>query len=250
MNQLANETLDQNISAYVDGALSGRELASFEALLAGSPELAEQIEITRLVRQTARELPAAKLPRSFTLPPNTKPALSFWQRLFGDAAQAQKVMRFGSAIATALFVFFGGMGLLNANAPAPRPPLAQAAPTSTSISLAAVPALANTPEMQIAKAAPPAAPPRPQSGGGLGMGGLGGGGSPGEATQDSPDVVPTNAPLPTALPSPTSAPTPMTTPQVSVPVAHTPSLAWGYAAAALASLAAALALGWLGWLRR
>lgn len=254
MNEQANETQNEQISAYVDGALTGRELASFEALLAASPELAEKVALTRLMRQTARSLPAARLPRSFTLPPSTKPALSVWQRLFGDAAQAQKIMRYGSAIATILFVFFAGMGLLNASAPPARAPLAQITPTSPSASIAAAPTplptvlAAPAPDAQAAKVMPPVLSARSQGGGGgPEAGGLGGGGAADGALADGPDVVPTNVPLPTAAPSPTAAPTPKPTPVVSVPVPHTASLSWAYVAAALASLAAAVILGLLGW---
>lgn len=252
MNEQANETQNEQISAYVDGALTGRELASFEALLAASPELAEKVALTRLMRQTARGLPAVRLPRSFTLPPSAKPALSVWQRLFGDAAQAQKILRYGSAIASILFVFFAGMGLLNASAPPARDPLAQITPTSPSAGIAAAPTplpavlAAPAPNAQAAKVMPPILSARPQGGGGPEVGGLGGGNADG-ALADGPDVVPTNAPLPTAAPSPTAAPTPKPTPVVSVPVPHTASLSWAYVAAALASLAAAVILGLLGW---
>ncbi|HQZ99224.1 MAG TPA: hypothetical protein PLJ62_03410 [Thermoflexales bacterium] len=245
MNEQANETLNEQISAYVDGALSGRELASFEELLAANPELVEKIEITRLLRQTARALPAARLPRSFTLPPNTKPTLSFWQRLFGDAAQAQKIMRFGSAIATALFVFFAGMGLLNASAPPARVALVEATPTSTS----PAPMVMSAMEAPAAKVIPIPRDAPLLGGGGPDIGGLGGG-PPGNLGEQIPDVVPTNPPLPTAIPSPTATPTATPTPVVSVPVPHTASLSWAWVAGAFASLVAAVVLGVLGWRRQ
>lgn len=247
MNQQANERLNEQISAYVDGALSGRELADFEAALAGDAELARNVAATRALVRAAGELPPARLPRSFTLPLNTQPAQSFWEKLFGLAAPPQKILRLGSAAAGLLCVFFLGMGLLNAKSPI-FPAVRDAPAVSGAISMAQAPAAVSPtappqpPPMMSAMKEPSAPRSAPPAGGGLGggpsSGALGGGGEP---QMESADVVPTNPPLPA------NTPTPKPTPVVTVPQAHITSLSWAWVAAAVVSLAAAIALGALGW---
>ncbi|MEI2827815.1 MAG: zf-HC2 domain-containing protein [Dermatophilaceae bacterium] len=252
MNEQANDQMNEQISAYVDGALSGRELAQFEAALAADADLARKVTATQALTGLARQLPQARLPRSFTLPANARPEQTLWEKLFGPIAPPQKAFRFGSAMAGLLCVFFLGMGLLNANAPISSAALDVPATPSVKIAAQAAAPTAETSAMM--SSAMNNAPPSPRSappviggmggGGGPAIGGLGGGT---EVEAQSADVVPTNVPLPSSTPSPTHTPAPKPTQAVTVPQVHTTSLSWAWIAAAVVALAAAIMLGVLGF---
>ncbi|MCJ7694853.1 MAG: hypothetical protein MUO40_05440, partial [Anaerolineaceae bacterium] len=61
------ETLE--IIAYIDGSLSGKRKESFEALLASSAELSQEVLNQKRMRAALRALPKKKAPRSFMLSP-------------------------------------------------------------------------------------------------------------------------------------------------------------------------------------
>lgn len=249
MNEQANDRMDEQISAYVDGALSGRELAQFEAALAADADLARKVTATQALTGVARQLPQARLPRAFTLPANARLEQTLWEKLFGPIAPPPKVFRFGSAMAGLLCVFFLGMGLLNANAPISSVALDVPATPSMKIAAQAAAPPAETPAMMSAMSndmpAPRSVPPASMGGGGgPAIGGLGGGS---EVQVQSADVVPTNVPLPSSTPSPTQTPVPKPTQAVTVPQVHTTSLSWAWIAAAVVALAAAIMLGVLGF---
>jgi hypothetical protein len=73
------ETQRERLSAYVDGELPAAERAALEAHLAGCARCAAELSELRQVAGLLRALPAARVPRSFTLPvdaPSVVPARS------------------------------------------------------------------------------------------------------------------------------------------------------------------------------
>ncbi len=62
---------DEVLSAYLDGALSPQERARLEARLADDPALRHTLAELRALRAALRDLPPPRLPRSFTLAPET-----------------------------------------------------------------------------------------------------------------------------------------------------------------------------------
>ena len=90
-------TNDELISAYVDGQLSEREQAAFEARLRSDDALQRGTDVTRFAIRSAQQLPGVALPRNFSLPASmAQPErASFGWRLWS---------RVGSAFAAVVFV--------------------------------------------------------------------------------------------------------------------------------------------------
>lgn len=65
----ARERIDEQLSAYIDGALSPREWARLEKQLAGDPALRARLDTLRQTVALVRGLPPVRAPRNFLLTP-------------------------------------------------------------------------------------------------------------------------------------------------------------------------------------
>lgn len=87
------------ISAYIDGALSPRELASFTERLGNEPELGSALKSLQRTRAVLRAAPRRHTLRSFALQPQMVEA----QR--GNILAGWNSLNFASAVATLLLAF-------------------------------------------------------------------------------------------------------------------------------------------------
>jgi hypothetical protein len=265
---------DELISTYLDGRLSEREHAAFEARLHADASLRRRVAATQLLVREARQIPALAAPHIFILPrdvvvtkPTPRPSGFQWPTL---------IFRLGSIAAALLFlVLIGADAVLQPNranrvmvvtevasaaftAPAATvaelvtgiAPSAKSAPlaeVTTPVIVAQFAETASPPNANVGAAGQSAEPPITSAA------------APAEMMQTqsdaaaipTPGLEATAAPIPTHMPvlapSPTSVPSPtafVETPPSSQPLA-TPARA-----IALVALIAALVLGALGWLRR
>lgn len=243
---------DEQISAYVDGSLSGDERAAFESRMAADDALARQVGATRVLVDTARALAPVRLPRAFTLPLDTPPPrpASVLDRLFGvfGAPAPRAAARLGSAVATVTCVGFLVLSMSATVTVSPR--LAAAPPeTAATMSSAAPAAVLQAPQTVVeaapaaadsAAAAPQADEPSAKLRVQPGVAASGGGGE-----EPAPAQQPTAPPAP----PPTATPVPVAPAAPAAPVASTPpavSVVVLWLAAAL-SLVAAVGLGLWGW---
>lgn len=130
----------EQISAYLDGALSERDFAQFKTRLNAETELAAAVQQMQRTRAMLRRAPQRRVPRSFALTQQMlgapRPSLfSGWNAL-----------NFASAVATLLLAFvligdFSANGLpIAAGAPAPEAPQAlMAAEAATDEAVQATP---------------------------------------------------------------------------------------------------------------
>ena len=97
------------LSAYLDGALSGRERAALEQRLSHEQALREVLDDLRATVALVRGLPTLHAPRDFTLDPEVygRPA-PWWTRLFA----LESVLQLGGALGTAAAVLLIVVGLL------------------------------------------------------------------------------------------------------------------------------------------
>jgi hypothetical protein len=101
----------ERLSAYIDGELSPPETAELEARLAREPELRSELLELRSVVKATRSIPPRRLPRSFTLTPET--------------AGVQKgfrlpVLQLASAISAVAFVILFSFDLIGSSMSAQR----------------------------------------------------------------------------------------------------------------------------------
>ena len=102
---------DELISAYLDGQLNEGERAAFEQRVQADVALRQQMQVTRLMTQTARQLPAPALPRSFVLPNTMARPERARPEKARRAWDLRMLFRLGSALAMALFVALVGLDL-------------------------------------------------------------------------------------------------------------------------------------------
>ncbi len=69
IRRIADTRTDEQLSAYLDGALSPRERARLEARLARDPRLRARLEALRRTVSLVRAMPPARAPRNFLLTP-------------------------------------------------------------------------------------------------------------------------------------------------------------------------------------
>jgi hypothetical protein len=156
---------DELISAWLDGRLAGAELAAFEARLRAEPALRRQVDATRLLVATARALPAQPLPRDFTLPIPAATTPRAQRR--AQVNPLNWFLRFGSALAAAVFVIAIWLDLAGLSAPPAQSPApaTQAAlvvpPTQSEDSIAADAARVAPAESEVAVTPGPAADEQP-----------------------------------------------------------------------------------------
>ncbi len=108
------------VSAYIDNALSPKENAEFEAHLAASPNLQQQVLEYKRLKAALRALPQKKSPRNFTLAPGKVKAARKTPRL----APAFSLATAGVAIMLMLtfageFILGGRVSLATESMPAP-----------------------------------------------------------------------------------------------------------------------------------
>jgi hypothetical protein len=118
----------QTISAYLDGQLSKRDKAQFEARLQSQPELRKGLEEIQRTRMLLRSLPQRRAPRNFTLSPSMVPKRYTIGRFFPS-------LRLASALASFLLMLaFAGQFVLGRNilamAVATQAPALQSAPSA------------------------------------------------------------------------------------------------------------------------
>lgn len=97
----AQERLDEQLSAYIDGALSPRERARLEKQLAADPALRARLEALRQTVMLVRGLPPVRAPRNFLVTPSmvSRPARPIpWARRLAPA------LSFATAISAILCV--------------------------------------------------------------------------------------------------------------------------------------------------
>lgn len=88
----------ENLSAYLDGALSERERRRLETRLSTESALRTALDELRAVRAVLRQLPSRRAPRNFTLTPQQAGVRHTIPR-------AVPVLRLASALAGLLFLF-------------------------------------------------------------------------------------------------------------------------------------------------
>lgn len=69
LTKSAEEKRQEQLTAYIDGALSQRERQRFEALLAEDPQLQADLAQRQQIKLQLRQLPRRRVPRSFMLDP-------------------------------------------------------------------------------------------------------------------------------------------------------------------------------------
>ncbi len=69
LTQSAEEKRQEQITMYLDGALSSADRARFEAMLGEDPALQADLGRERLLQEALRQLPQRRTPRNFTLDP-------------------------------------------------------------------------------------------------------------------------------------------------------------------------------------
>jgi hypothetical protein len=125
-SQISRRDLEQ-LSTYLDGALSARETARLEARLHEDPILRHALDELRETIRLVGSLPEAKVPRNFTLTPE----------MVGikERPRAYPVMRLATALATLAFLVVVGVDaitstmFLRAAAPAAKEQIALEAPS-------------------------------------------------------------------------------------------------------------------------
>lgn len=185
------------LMAYLDGELSPRERARFEAMLASDPALQQALNEARSLKAALAQLPRVRAPRNFTLTPE-QAAAQRRQRWAMPAAY-----RWAGALAALLFVAAvvgGGLFMQKTHNLAALPPSAEeAAQAPPATTLAEQPAAAN------AQPAAPAAAVPETLGGKTSPAGERAGAFGKAATMVSP---PTPSPLPTTMTPPAPSPAP------------------------------------------
>jgi len=113
-----HQRLEEQLSAYLDGELSGQERQAVQRHLATCEECRWDLETLKLTVQWTRELPSAPIPRVFTIPAPTQPA-----RARRQSWSVPLLQRATALVALLLvFVFVGDFALTGfapAKAPAP-----------------------------------------------------------------------------------------------------------------------------------
>lgn len=147
---------DELISAWVDGRLDDAERAAFESRLRAEPALKRRVDATRLLVATARALPAQPLPRDFTLP---IPAATPRPQRRAQVNLFNWFLRFGSALAAAVFVIaiwldWAGLSAPSHQPPAPAPQAALVVPPAPSEDSVAADAARGAPPESGAAATP------------------------------------------------------------------------------------------------
>lgn len=106
----AEERRRERVTAYVDGQLSARERARFEAQLQDDPALRAEVAAEERVRTAVRLLQARQrpVPRSFTLDP-----AKFGAPQPAYSARAYPALRVATALAAFVFVFVFTLALIN-----------------------------------------------------------------------------------------------------------------------------------------
>lgn len=109
MNNKRRKTRELNkLSAYLDNALTAREMRKLEARLAVEPALQEQLDNLRSTKLALSRLTRLKAPRNFTLTPDMVPMRKPHRQ------PLQGVLRLASALAAVLLVVsFGARFILN-----------------------------------------------------------------------------------------------------------------------------------------
>jgi hypothetical protein len=164
------------VSAYIDGALSPKEQRTFEAHLASSATLQEELLEYKRLKAALRSLPQKTAPRNFTLSPEKVQVRKAVPRL-------APVFSFASAgVAILLMLAFGSEYLLGRNAQM----VSKEAPAPLSAMLESAPAVdATEPTIIFWNAVPMGS----GGGGAEGIGGLGGGGAMLGTAEDVPMIV-------------------------------------------------------------
>lgn len=69
LTRSAEEKRQEELNAYLDGELRGREREQFEALLASDPALQAEVAQLRATKEQVAQLPRLRAPRNYTLDP-------------------------------------------------------------------------------------------------------------------------------------------------------------------------------------
>ncbi|MBN1179113.1 MAG: hypothetical protein JXD18_07880 [Anaerolineae bacterium] len=121
-NKRQQARTDEVLSAYIDGALNGREQHSVTTRLAGDPELQEQLTRLRQTIALVREMPQVEAPRNFLLTPamvGEAPARPRPRR--APARWLAPALSFATAVSALLLVVTLSGGILGANLLSPAP---------------------------------------------------------------------------------------------------------------------------------
>lgn len=140
------------LSAYLDGYLTGSEVARLESRLQEESELRTTLEEMRRTRAILRSAPVLRAPRNYTL----KPGMVKERQ---QAPRAYPILRLASALATALFVLTFVGDLIGRGAPT-LAPVAVLQQVEVTEAAAILEEAASTEQMQMQSQAPsaPAAP--------------------------------------------------------------------------------------------
>ena len=117
----------ERLSAFLDGQLPQADKARLESRIETDPDLAPVLEDLRSARAILRQTPKRHVPRNFTLTP----------RMAGIRPPVPRLvpaLSWASALATLLFVFTLGGGLLGQLAPKAAAPMMGAAPSDMNVS--------------------------------------------------------------------------------------------------------------------
>jgi len=137
----------ENLSAYLDGKLSGADRTRLETRLRSEPELKEVFDDLRQARDILRKTPRRGTPRNFILTPKMAGIRPPVPRLV-------PALSWASAVATLAFLVTMGAGLLGQLAPGAAAPMMAAAPATGGYGIGGGPAATQPPSLDNALATP------------------------------------------------------------------------------------------------